>query len=107
MDEAVRAHLADVVDFVSPHHYQEIAKFGADGVEEMRRYIVSRGMPVAFTEWNLDGQDMRTGLFTGGFLNMLAESDAVAIRDLDFTASGLVLPAFSATVVEAARSLGF
>ncbi len=81
LDEAVRAHLADVVDFVSPHHYQEIAKFGADGVEEMRRYIVSRGMLVAFTEWNLDGQDMRTGLFAGGFLNMLERTPACPIAE--------------------------
>ncbi len=81
LDAAVREGLLGLVDFVSPHHYQEKAKFAADGVEEMRRYIVSRGMPVAFTEWNLDGQDMCTGLFAGGFLNMLERTPECPIAE--------------------------
>lgn len=38
-------------------------------------------MPVAFTEWNLDGQDMRTGLFTAGFLNMLERTPECSIAE--------------------------
>lgn len=78
---AVRDGLADVVDFISLHHYQKIDRYGADGVEEMREYMVSRGMPACFSEWNLDGQDIRTGLFTAGFLNMLERTPECPIAE--------------------------
>ncbi|MBP1540971.1 MAG: alpha-N-arabinofuranosidase [Prevotella sp.] len=74
-------------DYISPHYYQTIDKYGDDGVEEYGRYLDKLAawiansenpqMKIYLSEWNLDGVDMRTGLFAGGFLNRLERTPAV------------------------------
>lgn len=81
LDSVMIHTVAEYIDYISPHNYQTINKYGKDGVEEYGRYLdklaswISQSknpnMRIYVSEWNLDGIDMRTGLFTGGFLNRL------------------------------------
>ncbi len=75
------------VDYISPHYYQTLDKYGNDGVEEYGAYLdklanwiahsENPAMKIYVSEWNLDGIDMRTGLFAGGFLNRMERTPAV------------------------------
>ena len=87
LDSILISDAARHFDYISPHYYQTIDKFGNDGVEEYGRYLDqlarwiagSRNpkMKIYLSEWNLDGIDLRTGLFAGGFLNRLERTPAV------------------------------
>lgn len=77
----------DVVDYISPHYYQVYSRFDRKGVDEYGEYLdqLSRwisqssnpDMKIYLSEWNLEGIDMRTGLFAGGLLNRLESTPAV------------------------------
>lgn len=81
LDSVMIHDVAEYIDYISPHYYQTLDKYGNDGVEEYGRYLdklaawieksKNPGMKIYLSEWNLDGTDMRTGLFAGGFLNRL------------------------------------
>lgn len=87
LDSLLIAEAAPYIDYISPHYYQTIDKFGTDGVEEYGRYLDQLGewikasanpqMRIYVSEWNLDGIDLRTGLFAGGFLNRLERTPMV------------------------------
>lgn len=87
LDSLLIAEAAPYIDYISPHYYQAIDKFGTDGVEEYGRYLDQLGawiaasahpeMRIYVSEWNLDGIDLRTGLFAGGFLNRLERTPMV------------------------------
>lgn len=76
-------------DYISPHHYQSVDKYGNDGVEEYGRYLEqlaawieeseNPGMKIYLSEWNLDKVDMRTGLFAGGLLNRMETIPAMGM----------------------------
>lgn len=81
LDSVMIHDVAEYIDYISPHYYQTLDKYGNDGVEEYGRYLdklsawieesKNPDMKIYLSEWNLDGIDMRTGLFAGGFLNRL------------------------------------
>lgn len=76
-------------DYISPHHYQSVDKYGNDGVEEYGRYLEqlaawieeseNPGMKIYLSEWNLDKVDMCTGLFAGGLLNRMETIPAMGM----------------------------
>lgn len=81
LDSIMIHNVAEYIDYISPHYYQTLNKFGNNGVEEYGRYLDKLAawieksknpeMRIYLSEWNLEGIDMRTGLFAGGFLNRL------------------------------------
>ncbi len=81
LDSIMIHDVGKYIDYISPHHYQDINRYGNDGVEEYGRYLDqlaawidqsdNPNMKIYLSEWNLSGTDMRTGLFAGGFLNRL------------------------------------
>lgn len=81
LDSIMITDVAEYIDYISPHYYQTLNRYGNDGVEEYGKYLdklaywISNSknpdMKIYLSEWNLDGIDMRTGLFAGGFLNRL------------------------------------
>lgn len=81
LDSIMIRDVAEYIDYISPHYYQTLEKYGNDGVEEYGRYLdklarwigksKNPDMKIYLSEWNLDRIDMRTGLFVGGFLNRL------------------------------------
>lgn len=81
LDSIMIRDVAEYIDYISPHYYQTLEKYGNNGVEEYGRYLdklarwigksKNPDMKIYLSEWNLDGIDMRTGLFAGGFLNRL------------------------------------
>lgn len=87
LDSIMIHDVAEYFDYISPHYYQTLDKYGNDGVEEYGRYLdkltawiaksKNPDMRIYLSEWNLDGIDMRTGLFTGGFLNRLERTPFV------------------------------
>lgn len=89
LDSVMIHTVAEYIDYISPHYYQTIDKYGNDGVEEYGRYLdqlalwidqsKNPDMKIYLSEWNLDGIDMRTGLFAGGFLNRLERTPKVTM----------------------------
>jgi len=87
LDSIMITDVAEYIDFISPHHYMDIKKFGNDGVKEYGDYLrkldkwiaksKNPNMKIYLSEWNLDGVDMRTGLFAGGILNELEKNQRV------------------------------
>lgn len=87
LDSIMIHGVAEYIDYISPHYYQTLNKYGTDGVEEYGRYLdklaswieTSKNpyMKIYVSEWNLEGIDMRTGLFAGGFLNRLERTPKV------------------------------
>lgn len=102
LDSIMIHDVAEYIDYISPHYYQELNKYGNDGVEEYGRYLdqlagwikqsKNPDMKIYLSEWNLDGIDMRTGLFAGGFLNRLERTPG-----LEMAAPALFLRHMSAT----------
>ena len=78
-DAAVITQCADVVDYLSVHHYESAAKF-ADGPATAEKFWRSLGETIAasknpklklyVSEWNAQSTDWRTGLYAGGALNV-------------------------------------
>lgn len=89
LDSIMIHDVAEYIDYISPHYYQTIDKYGNDGVEEYGKYLdkltswikksKNPSMKIYLSEWNLEGTDMRTGLFTGGFLNRLEKTPSVSM----------------------------
>lgn len=89
LDSIMIHTVAEYIDYISPHYYQTLNKYGNDGVEEYGRYLdklaawikesKNPDMKIYLSEWNLDGIDMRTGLFAGGFLNRLESMPQLAM----------------------------
>lgn len=87
LDSIMIHDVAEYIDYISPHYYQTLDKYGNNGVEEYGRYLDQLAawiaqsknpkMKIYLSEWNLDGIDMRTGLFAGGFLNRLERTPSV------------------------------
>lgn len=87
LDSIMIHDVAEYIDYISPHYYQTLNKYGNDGVEEYARYLEKLAgwiansknpkMKIYLSEWNLEGTDIRTGLFAGGFLNRLERMPAV------------------------------
>lgn len=87
LDSIMIHDVAEYIDYISPHYYQTLDKYGNEGVEEYGDYLdklahwiacsKNPDMKIYLSEWNLEGTDMRTGLFAGGFLNRLERTPAV------------------------------
>ncbi len=87
LDSIMIHDVAEYIDYISPHYYQTLNKYGNEGVEEYGHYLdklakwiahsKNPDMKIYLSEWNLEGIDMRTGLFAGGFLNRLECTPAV------------------------------
>ena len=87
LDSIMIKDIAPYIDYISPHYYQTMDKYANNGVEEYGKYLDkladwialsdNPGMKIFLSEWNLDGIDMRTGLFAGGFLNRLERTPSV------------------------------
>ena len=87
LDSIMIHDVAGYIDYISPHYYQMLDRYGNEGVEEYGCYLdklsswiaksENPAMKIYLSEWNLDGIDMRTGLFTGGFLNRLEATPGV------------------------------
>lgn len=102
LDSIMIHDVAEYIDYISPHYYQVLDKYGNDGVEEYGRYLdklygwikqsKNPEMKIYLSEWNLEGIDMRTGLFAGGFLNRLERTPG-----LEMAAPALFLRHTSAT----------
>lgn len=79
LDSIMIHDVAGYIDYISPHYYQTIDKWGNDGVEEYGRYLdqlaawiassKNPNMRIYLSEWNLDGIDIRTGLFAGAAIS--------------------------------------
>lgn len=102
LDSIMIHDVAEHIDYISPHYYQTLNKYGTDGVEEYGLYLdklatwidksKNPDMRIFLSEWNLEGIDMRTGLFAGGFLNRLERTPK-----LEMAAPALFLRHTSAT----------
>lgn len=102
LDSIMIHRVAEYIDYISPHYYQTLDQYGNDGVEEYGRYLdklsawiaksKNPDMKIFVSEWNLDGVDMRTGLFAGGFLNRMERTPR-----LEMAAPALFLRHTSAT----------
>lgn len=102
LDSIMIHDVAEHIDYISPHYYQVLNKYGNDGVEEYGRYLdqltgwikqsKNPDMKIYLSEWNLEGVDMRTGLFAGGFLNRMERTPG-----LEMAAPALFLRHTSAT----------
>lgn len=78
-DEAVIAKCADIVDYLSVHHYESPNRY-ADGPAAAEKFWRSLGRRIArssnpkvklyVSEWNAQSTDWRTGLYCGGILNV-------------------------------------
>lgn len=87
LDSIMISDVAEHIDYISPHHYMELNKFGNDGVAEYGNYLkqlaawISKSknpkMKIYVSEWNLEKTDMRTGLFAGGILNLFEQLPSV------------------------------
>jgi alpha-N-arabinofuranosidase len=88
-DKAVIGQCAEIVDYLSVHHYESPAKF-ADGPADAARFWRSLGQMIAgsknprmklfVSEWNAQTTDWRTGLYAGGALNVFEQcGDAVGM----------------------------
>jgi len=71
---------ADIIDYISPHHYEDIANYQT-GVRNYEAYIAelegviaassNPDIKIYMSEWNVwSGIDWRNGLYAGGMLNV-------------------------------------
>jgi alpha-N-arabinofuranosidase len=87
-DIAVIEKAADLVDYLSIHHYEkpenyatgpaEAEKFWA-GLGERIAKSKNPGMKLFVSEWNAQSTDWRTGLYAGGILNAFEKSGLVTM----------------------------
>ncbi len=87
-DEQFIERSGNYFDYLSLHHYERQEGY-ATGVQNLSklfdRYaeMIAKGpnpyIKLFISEWNLNSQDWRTGLFAGGFLNMCESKDVVAM----------------------------
>jgi alpha-L-arabinofuranosidase len=77
-NRAVINGCADLIDYISIHHYEAPERFD-EGVKNYERFIKETGeliagsanpdMKIYVSEWNAQTTDWRTGLYAGGMLN--------------------------------------
>ncbi len=75
-------------DYLSLHHYERQEGYATgpvrlgelyDRYADMIAKCPNPNIRLFISEWNLNSQDWRTGLFAGGFLNMCEQRDVVAM----------------------------
>ncbi|MBX2922503.1 MAG: DUF1080 domain-containing protein [Chitinophagaceae bacterium] len=86
LDTAVITKAAEYVDMISIHYYEELNKFQT-GIKDLRNFIgglttmikasANPQMKIFWSEWNLTGTDMRTGLYAGAILNEFEKDSMV------------------------------
>jgi alpha-N-arabinofuranosidase len=87
-DTAVINQCAEIVDYLSVHHYESPTKY-ADGPATAEKFWRSLGQQIAVSknpkmrlfvsEWNAQSTDWRTGLYAGGALNMFERCECVGM----------------------------
>ncbi|MBE3123412.1 MAG: hypothetical protein IMZ65_01245 [Planctomycetes bacterium] len=85
-DTTVIRECADLIDYLSVHHYEDAAKY-ADGPAAAETFWRSLGERIAasknpkvklyVSEWNAQSTDRRTGLYAGGCLNTFERTSDV------------------------------
>ena len=87
-DEQFLMRSANYFDYLSLHHYEQQNGYASGPQNLARQYdryaeMIARcpnpNVKLFISEWNLNSQDWRTGLFAGGFLNVCEERDVVAM----------------------------
>ena len=88
-NNALLADCGELIDYLSPHHYENPARF-AEGPTNYEKFLRETARDVAasknpnvklfVSEWNAQSTDWRTGLYCGGILNAFERnSDLVAM----------------------------
>jgi len=77
---------ADLIDYLSIHHYEDPNRF-AEGPRDYERFFIATGkliersknpnLKIYVSEWNAQSTDWRTGLYCGGLLNAFERSGNV------------------------------
>ena len=87
-DEQFINRSGNYFDYLSLHHYEQQNGYQTgpvrlgqqyDRYAEMIAKCPNPNIKLFISEWNLNSQDWRTGLFAGGFLNMCESKDVVAM----------------------------
>lgn len=87
-DEDFIMRSGNYFDYLSLHHYEQQNGYQTGPINLGKQYdryadIIAKGpnpnIKLFISEWNLNSQDWRTGLFAGGFLNMCESKDVVAM----------------------------
>lgn len=83
-NKVVLANCADMIDYISTHHYEEIENYKTgvrnydNFLKTLTNEIKSSSNPnikIYMSEWNVwDGLDWRTGLYAGGMLNIFEKN---------------------------------
>lgn len=85
-NRVILANCADMIDYISTHHYEDIENYKT-GVRTFDNFLRTLGhtissssnpdMKIYMSEWNVwSGLDWRTGLYTGGMLNVFEKNGA-------------------------------
>jgi alpha-N-arabinofuranosidase len=87
-DVAVISQCAELVDYLSIHHYENPNNF-ASGIAKAEAFWASLSQLIStsknarlrlyISEWNAQTTDWRTGLYAGGILNAFERSEAVGM----------------------------
>lgn len=87
-DEDFIKRSGNYFDYLSLHHYEQQNGYATGPINLGKQYdhyadIIAKSpnpnIKLFISEWNLNSQDWRTGLFAGGFLNMCESKDVVAM----------------------------
>ena len=87
-DEQFIERSGNFFDYMSLHHYEQQNGYATGPQNLARQYdryadMIAKGpnpnIKLFISEWNLNSQDWRTGLFAGGFLNVCEARDVVAM----------------------------
>jgi alpha-N-arabinofuranosidase len=87
-DEQFLERSANYFDYMSLHHYEQQNGYATGPQNLARQYdryadMIAKSpnpnVKLFISEWNLNSQDWRTGLFAGGFLNVCEARDVVAM----------------------------
>ena len=87
-DEAFINRSGHYFDYLSLHHYEQQNGYASGPINLGKMYdryadMIAKSpnpnIKLFISEWNLNSQDWRTGLFAGGFLNMCETKDVVAM----------------------------
>lgn len=87
-DEDFIKRSGNFFDYLSLHHYEQQNGYATGPVNLGKMYdryadMIAKSpnpnIKLFISEWNLNSQDWRTGLFAGGFLNMCETKDVVAM----------------------------
>ena len=87
-DEQFIQRSGNYFDYLSLHHYEQQNGYASGPINLGKLYdryaqIIAKSpnpnIKLFISEWNLNSQDWRTGLFAGGFLNMCESKDVVAM----------------------------